>query len=148
MASSEGRILGKRGKEIGCFTAKYVMIGMGYGKHSVCRHVMIAAAFLPPKPFPEAEVDHINRNKHDDRLCNLRWASRYDQMVNREKLSHSGNTYKGVKWLKPHEKSGGVNGRWRASFQYQKQVHINHFKTEEEAVEWLAAKKAEVIKSN
>ena len=145
-ASSLGRILGKKGKEIGCFKAKYVIIGMGFRNPSICRHQLVAAAFLPPKPFPEAEIDHINRKKHDDRPCNLRWADRYQQMANRDKLSHSSNTHKGVKWLEPNHKFGSVTGRWRGSFQYMNKVYVKHFKTEKEAVDWIQTKRAEVIK--
>ena len=29
-------------------------------------------------------VDHINRIRHDNRLSNLRWATRSEQMLNRD----------------------------------------------------------------
>ena len=79
MASSLGRILGKKGRVIGCFTAKYVMIGLGRN-NGINRHRLIANAFLPPAPFAGAEIDHINMDKHDDRPENLRWTDRYDNV--------------------------------------------------------------------
>lgn len=44
-------------------------------------HRLVAKAFLPfieDKPF----VDHINTIRHDNRLCNLRWANPYDNANN------------------------------------------------------------------
>lgn len=38
-------------------------------------HTLVAEHFLT-KTHPKDEVDHINRDKHDNRLCNLRYTSR------------------------------------------------------------------------
>lgn len=138
-ASSLGRIKGKTGRIVGCFKAKYVMIGMGYGKSSVCRHRLIAAAFLPPPPFENAEIDHIDRNKHNDCPTNLRWTNRFDNMENRAVLSHSSSKIKGLKWLPPDPKTRQVNGRWRGTIQYKKIKHVKYFRHDqkEQAIEWL-----------
>jgi hypothetical protein len=45
-------------------------------------HKLVASAFIPPvenKP----EIDHINRDCYDNRLENLRWATRSEQNINR-----------------------------------------------------------------
>lgn len=49
---------------------------------SVNVHKLIAEAFLlNPQNLPT--VDHIDRNKDNQCLCNLRWASRHTQGMNR-----------------------------------------------------------------
>lgn len=45
------------------------------------RLIMILAH--PQEDYSTLEVDHINRDSTDDRLCNLRWISRHDNRMNR-----------------------------------------------------------------
>ena len=52
-------------------------------------HRLVAEAFLPPTVG--AEVDHINRDKTDNRVENLRWATRSEQCLNRDYPSSSGH---------------------------------------------------------
>lgn len=50
---------------------------------AVLVHRIVAKAFLPTvqgKPF----VDHINTNRADNRVCNLRWASPKDNANNEQ----------------------------------------------------------------
>lgn len=44
-------------------------------------HRLIAEAFIP-NPDNKPEVDHINRNPSDNRVENLRWASRSENLRN------------------------------------------------------------------
>ena len=46
-------------------------------------HRLVAIAFLP-NPENKPTVDHINRDKHDFRLVNLRWATSSEQAKNRK----------------------------------------------------------------
>lgn len=51
-------------------------------------HRLIAMAFHPnPESLPE--VDHINRNKDDNRPCNLRWCDRKTNVDNRDYVDRS-----------------------------------------------------------
>ncbi len=51
---------------------------------------LIAQAYIPnPSNLPE--VDHINRNKLDNRLENIRWVSKKENMLNRKYMERHGN---------------------------------------------------------
>lgn len=91
--SSEGRVRSlKRGvvrpapNRDGYLTCSLWKDGKG---HSKMIHRLIALAFIPQieaKPF----VDHINRNKLDNNISNLRWSDRSEQNINR--IMPSSNT--------------------------------------------------------
>lgn len=46
-------------------------------------HILVMELFGPPKPGPEYQVDHINRNKEDNRLENLRWVTSQENNNNK-----------------------------------------------------------------
>ena len=77
--------------------------------------------------FPVKMVDHINGIRDDNRVENLREATRQEN--NRNSCLHSSNTsgYKGVCWSKNKCK-------WKASARANgKQKHLGYFNTPEEA---------------
>lgn len=47
-------------------------------------HRLVARAFLGEPPFKDATVDHINGIRHDNRVENLRWATKSEQANNRD----------------------------------------------------------------
>lgn len=64
--------------------------GNGYWCHDFCIdnkhrykyiHRLVAEAFIP-NPENKAEVDHLNTNRADNRLCNLQWVSHYENQFN------------------------------------------------------------------
>lgn len=62
----------------------------GKGKH-VLLHRLLAQAFLPnPEHLPT--VDHLNRNKLDNSLENLKWETRTGQNLNRGRYVQKNNT--------------------------------------------------------
>ena len=46
-------------------------------------HRLVARHHMPPKPGPDYQIDHINRVRHDNRVENLRWATRAQNCENR-----------------------------------------------------------------
>tara|TARA_R110002126_G_scaffold88499_3_gene212068 strand:+ start:735 stop:1241 length:507 start_codon:yes stop_codon:yes gene_type:complete len=52
--------------------------------------------------FPEQDIDHKNRIRNDNRLCNLRVVSRTDNCQNISLPSHNKSGHIGVSWFKNH----------------------------------------------
>ena len=151
-ATSFGRIIGRNGGEIGCVKNKYVIIGGRYDDTdrrkttTISRGNLILRAFVGPPPPDKPEVDHINRNKHDDRPENLRWADRLEQMHNRNPAPMKNSTT-GTKGLYLHKNTiPGHSDRWRCSIRHFKVDYVKHFRLAEkdEAIQWLKEKRAEL----
>ena len=53
--------------------------------------------------FPENDIDHKNRIRSDNRLVNLREASRSDNCQNISIPSHNKSGHVGVTWIKSHK---------------------------------------------
>jgi hypothetical protein len=73
------------------------------------------------------EVDHINHDKTDNRLENLRWVTKSQNLRYRKKWEGTSSQYRGV--------SKTINKNpWKAMCQINhKNIYIGHFATEEEA---------------
>jgi hypothetical protein len=88
--------------------------------------------------FPCGDIDHINENKSDNRIANLRIASRSENMFNRGRNRNNTSGLKGVVFCK-------ATGKWRAQIMIdRKNVNIGRFKTKEEAANAYIAKAQEV----
>ena len=77
--------------------------------------------------WPKSNLDHINGNRSDNRICNLREASHQQNMKNRKIRLDNSCGYKGVgpnKHCKTWRARITVNGR---------PINIGHFKSKEEA---------------
>lgn len=88
-------------------------------------HRLVAELFLE-NPENKEMVDHINGDRKDNRLCNLRWSTRSENMLNgkvRKDKKHTTlrNVVKNGKWY-----------RWKVCVQGHIKTSPN-FKTEEEA---------------
>lgn len=57
----------------------------GYPKGKLqCAHVLVANAWLPPRPSPQHEVNHKNNVKSDNRRRNLEWGTKSHNCLHRE----------------------------------------------------------------
>ena len=79
------------------------------------------------------QIDHINGNKKDNRLCNLRLISASENMQNRHKPNPNNTSgYKGVGWSKKLCK-------WRVKIMKDyKTIHLGYFKDIDDAIKAYA----------
>jgi hypothetical protein len=121
--------------------------GKGYYQVSVCKdskhkdlyiHRLVAEHYIP-NPENKLEVDHIDNNKQNNSIKNLRWATRSQQNINRKQLPNNKSGFRGVCFHKPTKK-------------YQVQIHHNgkyealgYYATAEEASAVYEAKAKEVF---
>lgn len=82
------------GRKAGSRTKGRVVIRFGYSKHFAHR----LAWFYVHGDWPEAEVDHINCDPSDDRISNLRLATRGQNCANSRTPRHNRSGLKGVSW--------------------------------------------------
>ena len=93
--------------------------------YSVAR--LVGLAFIPnPDNLPE--IDHIDRNKLDNTLSNLRWVSKSENCINRtERGNISGNKHIYYRQSK---------NRYEVAFQRRPDKIFKTFKTLPEAIEY------------
>ena len=96
-----GIMLGARGKPVTAIAGGYLIVHFQGRNHPVHR----VAWFLTHGTFPEV-VEHINRDKLDNRICNLRAADSYLNTLNKTKYGNNRSGHKGV-----YRQNGGE--KWR-----------------------------------
>lgn len=104
-------------------------------KCSTLAHRIVWA--LATGAWPKAEIDHINGIRSDNRITNLREATRSENSHNLSKLPTNTSGFPGVSWHKhPHNK-------WRASIRIRNRpIFLGQFNTPEEAyAAYLEAKR-------
>ena len=119
-----------------------IYLGRNLGKKRralVLVHRLVAQTFLPnPNNLPF--IDHINRDKTDNNVENLKWASRSTNNHNR--IFKKTSIYKGVSWNKTFEK-------WQSAVQRnKKRYHCGYFDDEHEAAEAYNSKAIELYGDN
>lgn len=98
------------------------------GKRPIREHRAIWEMFNGPIPTG-LMIDHIDQNRMNNRLENLRLVTPFQNNGNQPKRVKGSSDYKGVAWLKQRN-------CFRASIQVdRKQYHLGCFKTQEEAAE-------------
>lgn len=85
--------------------------------------------------WPNDQIDHINRNRSDNRLCNLRLSSQGENMQNITLPSHNTSGHKGISWDRQRQK-------WFAKIQHdRKQIPLGRFDVIDEAIKAYAEAK-------
>jgi len=104
--------------------------GKSTGAHRV-------AWFLHYGKWPDGFIDHINHDRSDNRIENLRLVSRSDNARNQKLNRHNTSGFNGVSYHKKRQE-------WRAAIQVNgKKKWVGSFKTKDEAI--AARQKANVV---
>jgi hypothetical protein len=91
-------------------------------------HRLVAKAFIK-NPTNKEVVDHIDNNRTNNRVDNLRWVTSSENSMNRSISSKNKSGYKGVCYDE-------VNNKWKAYIKInEKQMNIGNYKTKAQAVE-------------
>jgi hypothetical protein len=108
---------------------------VGLNSKTVLIHRILAQLFIP-NPENKCDVDHINRDKLNNDLSNLRWASRSENTINTV-LIHSG----------VNESKTGKYTYWVGRIMDNKKQHVKSFPYTDEghklALLWRKAKEIE-----
>ena len=97
----------------------YVNI-MYYGKQHKAHR--LAWLFVHGK-YPDGQIDHINQDRTDNRIANLRVVTNSENQLNRKASCKSKSQFIGVSWK-------AAMNKWCAQF---KKKHIGYFASEQEA---------------
>ena len=111
-------------------TDGYKMIGLSKdNKRKMFKiHRLIGIHYIP-NPENKYSIDHINRDKTDNRVENLRWATRKEQIENRKEESLSKNNKSGHKGIIFHKS----RNRWVYQKQGKYKIH-KYFKCKIDAL--------------
>ena len=89
-------------------------------------HRLVGFAFIP-NPQKLTDIDHIDRNKTNNSIPNLRWISKSNNLRNRTKFKNSSSKYMGVYFDKRE-------GKYQARIKINnKHKHIGYYEKEEDA---------------
>ncbi len=111
---SNNRMVGKRAGSINSTGRRHIKIGdYFYKEHRLAWLYMHGS-------MPESDIDHIDRNPLNNRIQNLRLATKAQNSLNRGKPRTS-NPAKGVRFVE-------AKGKWRCYGTYKKRsIHIGYF---------------------
>lgn len=131
LVSSEGLVMSRGWLTIlkpSLSSSGYFMVGLKRdgvnSRHYV--HRLVAKAFLEPDET-RTYVDHIDRDKLNNDVSNLRWCTQSENCSNRKPRSGPTSIYKGVTFIK-------TSGKWRAQIVVAGKIkYLGHYETEIEA---------------
>jgi hypothetical protein len=109
--------------------ATYVMsagyLFVKYAKQNYLAHRIIWKIVYGYDPI---QIDHINRNKQDNRICNLREVNTSQNNCNTSRYKNNTSGHKGVVWSKN-------DNLWKAQLWVEGKCCWKYCKTKEEAIE-------------
>jgi hypothetical protein len=108
-------------------------VQVGYLKKMYKAHRLIWA--MIHGEFPDGQIDHINGNRSDNRLCNLRVVTQQQNAHNKQKNKRNKSGFTGVCWNKKSSK-------WQACISVNAvTIYLGVFHTAEQAhAAYLSAK--------
>ena len=101
-------------------------------------HRLVAETFIP-NIHNKSCIDHINNDKNDNNVLNLRWVSIDENCMNRSLNCNNKSNFKGVNWYKSKNK-------WNAQIQVRgKKYNLGYFDKIEDAVNARVKKAKELF---
>lgn len=97
-----------------------------FGKYEYAHRIAWAIYY---GEFPSRKIDHINRNRSDNRICNLRLADDSQNSANQSIRSDNTSGIKGVTWNK-------LRNKWQAQIQYKGIRKTGYFDKLEDAAKF------------
>ena len=124
----------KYGKELilklGESSNGYLYVGLSEDKirKTLAVHKLVAIAFLNHEPLGyKITVDHIDNDKHNNRLYNLQLISQRENISKYHYSKKTSSKYLNVSWIKKHK-------RWRVAIRIKgKSIHVGNYTCELEA---------------
>lgn len=104
----------------------YLTIMLGHRKQRYISHLVAKVFILNPNEY--GEVDHIDGNKENNRVENLRWVNRSLNSQNTRLRKDNTSGLKGVRYVPERKK-------WTCIWSVEKQMYRKYFDTQEEAIE-------------
>ena len=104
-------------------------VQLSFKGHKYFAHRICWAIYHNEQLTPDVEIDHIFGIRNDNRISELRKATRQDQGYNQKTQSNSTSGHRGVSWTKERQ-------RWTAQIGVNNKIlRLGKFKTKEEAIE-------------
>jgi len=122
----DGRVYSKKSN----IYLKHKCTAMGYYKVDLCKngkhkhffiHRLIALYYIP-NPDNKPNIDHKDRNRKNNNISNLRWATQKENMNNKNKRNDNTSGHTNISYIK--------NRYWR----YRKGKHQKYFKSKIDAI--------------
>jgi hypothetical protein len=111
------------------------------GKGRTSKRARWLALCFIPNPDNKPTVDHMNRDRTDDRIENIRWATQAEQNINRilpMMVANNTSGARGVSWNKRLSK-------WHAQTKFKgTRIHIGYFDSVDDAKAAYEMKKREL----
>lgn len=125
------------GSIVGCKKANgYIYVGL-FKKHIFCHRLVW---FFEHGEWPTKVIDHIDGDKTNNKITNLRLATYSQSSMHRKVMSNSKSQLKGVIFIKR-------KNRYRATIRCNnKRIYLGYYKTAEEAHVAYVAKAKELHK--
>jgi len=123
-----GVVRNKEGKEVGCFRAGYKGISFSYNKKGQILKAHRFGWYMFYGKLPQNEIDHINGDRKDNRITNLRDVTHQQNNFNKKAKGY---------YFHKHAKKFSADIRKDG-----KNIHLGYFDTEQQAhAAYLEAKK-------
>jgi len=104
-------------------------VQLNFKGHKYFAHRICWAIYYNEQLAPDVEIDHLYGIRNDNRISELRKATRQEQKYNQKTQSNSTSGHRGVTWNKERQ-------RWIAHISTNKKtIRLGRFKTKEEAIE-------------